>query len=201
MASKSDSDTYWILDPRELEALVLPIRLEIIDRLAALGPTRARDLARALGRRQTALYHHLAKLEEAGLIRRTERLRNGGRPAQHYETVAPRMRLSRAAADPKLKDYIVRAAHFSARQSARDYEQGFAVEGRRLEGPGRDHWWARVYVPATSERMARINALLDQIFEVAMAPEPQPSDAPLISLAWFMSPLPARNASDEADEV
>lgn len=197
MAAK-DASIYWIVDPRELDALVLPIRLEIVDRLAALGPTRARDLARALGRRQTALYHHLAKLEEVGLIRRTERVRDGGRPAQFYETRAPLMRLARAAADPGLRPYIVRANHFQARQAARDYERGFALDDRVMEGPLRNHWWARVYMPATPDRMAKINALLDELFEVAFEPEPQPTDAPLVSLAWFMAPL--ADAPDDSEE-
>jgi len=59
--------TYWIDRPEQIRALASPLRHEIGDRLAANGPMTIAALARALGRRPTAIYHHVKKLEAVGL--------------------------------------------------------------------------------------------------------------------------------------
>jgi len=80
---------HWISERSQLLALINPVLHEIIDRLTALGPLSARELALALGRKQTAVYQHLRTLERVGLILKySSRSSVAGRsctpPSQHW---------------------------------------------------------------------------------------------------------------------
>ena len=182
-----DRATYWILRPEQIRALASPLRHEIGDHLAAHGPMTATALALALGRRPTAIYHHVKRLLAVGLVRTREETGARGRPAVLYETVAPRMRLARAARIPRNRPLLARAGATAATQAARDYASGFAAPHWAIEGAGRNHWFFRVVAAPSPRRLKRINELLDRVAELVWAPDPNPG--PPISVAWFLSPL------------
>jgi len=179
--------TYWIDRPEQIRALASPLRHEIGDRLAANGPMTIAALASALGRRPTAIYHHVKKLEDVGLVRAREETGARGRPAVLYETIAPRMRLARAGRLPRNRAPLARAGAAAARQAARDYAAGFLAPHWTLEGRGRNHWFFRVVTAPSAARLKRINALFDELAELVWEPDPKPG--PPISVAWFLSPL------------
>jgi DNA-binding transcriptional ArsR family regulator len=184
---KSSSRTYWIDRPEQIAALTSPLRHEISDRIAALGPISVADLGRAMNRRPTAIYHHIQKLEAVGLVRARRVAGARGRPAQLFETVAPRMRLARAALKPANRRPLAGAGRAAAVQSARDYAAGFRARTWAIEGEGRNHWFFRVVTAPSPARLARINALLDELAELVWTPDPAPG--PPMSVAWFLSPL------------
>ena len=62
------SQTYWIMTPDQLAAMASPRRQDIVDRLAATGPLSVKELAAQIGARPPALYHHIERLLEVGLI-------------------------------------------------------------------------------------------------------------------------------------
>lgn len=179
--------TYWIDKPEQIRALASPLRHEIGDRLAAHGAMTVADLARALGKRPTAVYHHLKKLEAVGLVREREETGERGRPAVLYETVAPRMRLARAGRLEKNRRPLARAGAAAATQAARDYAAGFQAPHWRLEGPGRNHWFFRVVANPSPARLERMNRLLNELAELVWEPDPNPG--PTMSVAWFLSPV------------
>jgi predicted ArsR family transcriptional regulator len=182
--------TYWIDRPEQIKALSSPVRHELGDRLAAQGPMTVRELATALGMRPTAVYHHLKELERVGLVQPAGERRERGRPATAYETVAPRMRMARAARKPRNRKPLAKAGDAAATQAGRDYEAGFAAAHWQAEGAGRNHWFFRVVAAPSRSRRARINALLDELAELVWTPDPEPG--PPISVAWFLSPLAER---------
>jgi predicted transcriptional regulator len=185
--------TYWIDRPDQIEALSSPLRHELADRIAALGPISIKDLARATGRRPTAIYHHVQKLETVGLLRAQRENGSRGRPATLYETLAPRMRLARAAQKPANRKPLAAAGRAASVQAARDYAAGFRAPAWTTEGKGRNHWFFRVVAAPSPARLARVNALLDELAELVWTPDPEPG--PPISVAWFLAPLPAGAAS------
>src|SRR5689334_7727736 len=155
--------TYWIERPEQIKAMASPLRHELGDRLAALGPLTVRELAQAIGMRPTAVYHHLRELARVGLVRPAGERRERGRPATAYETVAPRMRLARAARSPRNRKPLGKAGVAAATQAGRDYDAGFAAPHWQAEGAGRNHWFFRVVAAPSKQRLARINALLDEL--------------------------------------
>lgn len=180
---------HWVSQRNQILALINPVRHEIVDRLTALGPLSARELAHALGRKQTAIYQHLRTLERVGLILRNGKSgRRGG--ATIYRTVAALVRLARAPQLAANRAIMARMATTVGAQAARDYARGFQSPAWRLHGPSRNHWFFRLVSAPSAERLKRINALLDELAELIWTRDPKPG--PLIHVTWFMSPGTSR---------
>src|ERR1044072_8172532 len=106
--SAGKSQTYWVLQRKQLRSLVSQRRLEIIDRLVAAGPLAAKELARLIGAKPSALYHHLAQLMKVGLVVEAGHRVVRRRREVLYMTRAPRIRLFRALRDPTNAREMVR---------------------------------------------------------------------------------------------
>ena len=95
--TKSNStDSHLLLSNIEqIKAITHPIRQRLYEQLAK-APATAKQLADDLGYKPTRLYHHMEKLESAGLINliRTEQIR--GTTAKYYEAVADSLRIDPA---------------------------------------------------------------------------------------------------------
>ena len=70
-----------------LRALAHPLRLRIME-LFAEAPRTTKQVAELLGEPPTRLYHHVAALERAGLLRLRETRKNRGTVEKWYESVA-----------------------------------------------------------------------------------------------------------------
>jgi len=172
--------------PEHLKALASPIRHDIVDRLAAMGPLSVRDLARVLGRKPTAIYRHLVTLEKLGLVRATATSGARGRPAMVYRTVAP---LARLARPPRIKGNrapMVKIANAMARQAAREYAGAFQAEMGIGDGPKRNHAFFELITSPSPKKLARINALLDDLAQLMWTPDENPGRP--IRVTWFLSP-------------
>lgn len=72
----------------QVRALSHPLRLRLLE-LFAQDPRTAKQAAEVLGEPPTRLYHHVAALERAGLIRLKETRQNRGTTEKYYEVVRP----------------------------------------------------------------------------------------------------------------
>ncbi|MEI9989152.1 MAG: helix-turn-helix domain-containing protein [Rhizomicrobium sp.] len=175
-----------ISKPEHLKALASPIRHDIVDRLAAMGPLSVRDLARVLGRKPTAIYRHLVTLEKLGLVRASATSGTRGRPAMVYRTVAP---LARLARPPRIKGNrapMVKIANAMARQAAREYAGAFHADGGTVDGPRRNHAFFELVTSPSPKKLARINAMLDELAQLMWTPDKNPGRP--IRVTWFLSP-------------
>jgi DNA-binding transcriptional ArsR family regulator len=84
----------------ELRALAHPLRLRILERFAE-APRTTKQVADLLGQPPTRLYHHVAALERAGLLRLKETRKNRGTVEKWYESASRTMSGAKAAASPK----------------------------------------------------------------------------------------------------
>jgi DNA-binding transcriptional ArsR family regulator len=73
----------------QLRALAHPLRLRLLE-LFTQGPRTAKQVAVALGLPPTRLYHHVAVLERAGLVRVRSTRRVRGAVEKYYEPVPTR---------------------------------------------------------------------------------------------------------------
>jgi DNA-binding transcriptional ArsR family regulator len=86
---------YTLADLGQVRALADPLRLRI---LSTLGEERTtKQVAQILGEKPTRLYHHVAALERAGLVRLARKRPNRGTVEKYYVAVACAFR-----ADPRL---------------------------------------------------------------------------------------------------
>src|ERR1051326_7711550 len=72
----------------QVRALAHPLRLRLLE-LFARQPRTAKQAAEVLGEPPTRLYHHVAALERAGLIRLKETRQNRGTTEKYYEASDP----------------------------------------------------------------------------------------------------------------
>lgn len=194
-----DPDTYWILDPEQIECLASSVRMTLIDRLVADGPLPADELARRVGLRPTAIYHHLTKLAETGLVVETGSRRAPGakKPQIIYATPKPRMRMLRAFGDPANADALTRCTAAILRQAQRDFAAGFGNDAARAGGPQRNHGFSRLTARPDADTLARINAHLDAIHDLLwQANDP---DQPALSLAWVIAPQDTPSNQSEGE--
>ena len=162
----SRPETHETTDPRQLETIASPRRQDMLARLAACGPLSIRELAEQVGARPTALYHHLEKLLDVGLvIEAGSRLRNRRRETL-YETVAQRLRLSRAHRDPKHAEAVADIVSAQTRQLARDFRGGQISAARADDGDERNLTFFRLVGRPSAEQLARINACLVELTEL-----------------------------------
>jgi DNA-binding transcriptional ArsR family regulator len=71
----------------EMRALAHPLRLRILE-VFAEQPRTTKQVAAMLGEPPTRLYHHVAALERAGLLRLTETRKKRGTVERWYEAIA-----------------------------------------------------------------------------------------------------------------
>src|SRR5262245_35927838 len=124
MARQRKSETYWVLQRKQIRSLVSQRRLEIIDRLVAAGPLAAKELARLVGAQPSALYQHLRQLMDVGLVVEAGYRVVRRRREVLYMTRAPRIRLFRALRDPGNAREMIRITTTMSRQMSRDFRRG-----------------------------------------------------------------------------
>src|ERR687885_2239721 len=80
----------------QVRALAHPLRLRLLE-LFVRQPMTTKQAAEALGEPPTKLYHHVAALERAGLVRLRETRPNRGTTEKYFETVSGQLAASPAA--------------------------------------------------------------------------------------------------------
>jgi DNA-binding transcriptional ArsR family regulator len=97
-------ETYTIKTLEQVKLLSDPLRLQILECLAYEELT-TKQVAERLGEKPTKLYHHVAALEQAGLIRLVNTRQNRGTTEKYYRCVAKQFRVDHSlfdrAADPE----------------------------------------------------------------------------------------------------
>jgi len=83
---------------QQLKALADPLRQQLLEQFVK-QPATTKQVAIALGYQPTRLYHHVAKLEAAGLIRLVEERPVRGATEKYYEAVASAIKVDRKSFD------------------------------------------------------------------------------------------------------
>jgi len=87
---KRKQGAYHTAGLEQVRALSHPLRLRLLE-LFAECPRTTKQAAEVLGEAPTRLYHHVAALERAGLVRLKETRRNRGTTEKYFEAVAHRI--------------------------------------------------------------------------------------------------------------
>lgn len=178
---------YWIDAPRQLRCMVSARRHDIVDRLAASGRMAVKDLARMIGAKPSALYHHVRQLVAVGLVVEAGHRVVRRKREQLYETPSPRMRLYRALQDRRNAPTFKRIVGGVGRQMERDFRRGIASPRTRTSGPYRNLGLFRLVGAPTPATLSEINAHLSEIAELMW--QSPAAGTELISLAWTLAPI------------
>lgn len=193
---RQKSQTYWVLQRKQLRSLVSQRRLEIIDRLVAAGPLSAKDLARLVGAQPSALYHHLRQLMEVGLVVEAGYRVVRRRREVLYMTRAPRIRLFRALRDPNNAREMTRITATMSRQMSRDFKRGIKSPAARPSGALQNLGFMRLLASPSPATLRRINQYLAEIGELLFTSTDARYEP--LSLAWIMAPVQRAKAAGGA---
>ncbi|MGP1283535.1 MAG: helix-turn-helix domain-containing protein [Parasphingopyxis sp.] len=186
-ASPSKADIYYIEKADEVAALISAKRQPIIDLLAAQGPLAAREIAAGLGMKTSAIYHHLHKLAEVGLVRETGARTTSRRSEKLYDTPAVAMRLGISLDDGEQVETWRKLHLAQSRQTDRDFLDALESGGGTGEGSERNLRTYRVVGAPSPADLRRINALLEEALEIMW--NSAGADARPIALTCVLAPI------------
>jgi DNA-binding transcriptional ArsR family regulator len=119
-------EPYTLDDLAQIRALADPLRLRILSTLGVERTTK--QVAEILGEKPTKLYHHVAALERAGLVRLARKRQNRGTIEKYFVAVARAFKAdarlfsppgSRAAAPAAVSSVVSSALETTAREIER----------------------------------------------------------------------------------
>ncbi|MBI3449991.1 MAG: helix-turn-helix transcriptional regulator [Acidobacteria bacterium] len=123
----------------QLDALVSPIRLEILEQFRDRRALAIADVARRMERSATSLTYHVAKLARAGILVRTGMRRSGGRSHSLYALAGERLAVGvRAGSRPALdaaSRSIATMLRLAAREAGRALAAGCGDARRKSASP------------------------------------------------------------------
>ena len=172
----------------QLKALQNSIRHDLMDRLMALGPSSVKALSSAMRCKPAAIYRHIQFLERIGLVTAMKTRGGRGRPATIYKAVAPIIRAAKAAKNPRNHRVMAQIAKAMGTLAYRSYATAYRGADWETEGPRRNQWCFRLLTAPSARKLARINALFDELASLISTPDPSPG--PLVRVTWIMSPAP-----------
>ena len=173
----------------QLENLTSPIRLAIVQRLEIDKEATALDLARRMGRPVTSLYHHLKQLQEVGVLRVVAERKGARRPEAVYAMVAGYLSSAEAVRTPQGKKTYARAALRVAEAGARAFSAAVANGEPKFDGERRNAMVRYFVLRADRAKLARVNALLDELEDVLTQGS---EDGDEIMLTILLSPQNAK---------
>ncbi len=171
------------------EALLSPRRLDLALALRAQGPSSVSELAAATGMRPTAVYAHLDKLREVGLVREEGRRKTGRRDGIVYALADRETAVAYDPDDPASVDRTCRYAQMVLRRAAAESSAAFESGLARTRGKRRDTavGYARTWL--APDELARANALLEELY--ALFNEARPREGRrAIALTFALRPAP-----------
>ena len=184
-----------IENPKEIELLASPTRIEIVDTLESLGgEASVAELAAQLGRPADGLYYHLRQLAEGGLL--VETATPEGR---RYRTRMPegeRLRLRYKPGKNANAKAVGDVAASVLRVAGRDFKRAIANPDAVAEGALRELWAARNKGWVGDVELAEINRLLMRVIALLHRPRTTARDR-LLALSWIVAPVDAKPARRE----
>lgn len=182
MVERRRDKTLRIRSPAQWRVLSSPVRIDLVELLAIVGPCSVARLAELLGRPADGLYHHLRRLVGAGLVRASGAQRAGKRNEALYDLMADRFRFD---FDPRRPEPMLRLSAALLRMAQRDLAGALR---RGKFDPPRNAFGRRLsaWLPAPARR--RVLADLRDVEKVAVAAR-RKAQGQLYSLTLFMIPL------------
>ncbi|MFI4854700.1 MAG: ArsR/SmtB family transcription factor [Phycisphaerales bacterium JB065] len=123
---------FHVRDPEHFEAIGSPVRLTVLEFFRSRGPMAVAELAELMGRPADGLYHHLKKLERAGVVRAVATRQRGKQIERVYDATADEYRLSENA------EQFVRIWRLISSHAERNLAEGLAAGVTRFGGAGRN---------------------------------------------------------------
>ncbi len=183
----------WISDPEAIACLTSPLRQRILDRLEAIGPASAAELATSLRLAPDRLYYHLKLLQKVDLITLAGTRGSGASQQVLYDLSAQDWHLAYQPVEPKRAAAFNKLTAAMLRQARRDFEEGWEHPHVRGLGEQRNLWSLRLEAHLDEEELADLNGHLQAIVDLLRKPQ-RGGDGTHVALTWVLAPQRAHDA-------
>lgn len=186
---------YVIQSQKQLAALACSARQEIVDVLAEMGTVSVAELAATLGRPADALYFHLRRLTQVGLVRHAGYRSSGGRKEAMYRTVATELMLQYEPQEPSNRKAVSAIVASMLRLGIRDFGRAFQREDVIVSGAQRELWALRRTGRLSLAQIAGINRSIGRLGKAVSNPRQR---GRLYAVTILLTPLARRRTIDVA---
>ncbi len=183
-------EVYYITRPEQRDLLASTRLQPIGDLLSIKGPMSVKEIAVALGQRPSALYHHINKAVNVGLIVEAGSRVVNRRKEFLYDTPAVKMRFGFSVADKKQRKLWRKIQTAHSRQSDRDFTKALTEADIVDDGPQRNLRTFRLVGTPDPDALAEINQKIEEIGELMWQSAGQ--DNPLIAITCVVAPLTSK---------
>ena len=187
MRRTSRSTSYVIERTDQIAALESQVRQTIIDTLQAAGPRSALEIAALMGRPADALYYHIRKLEQVGLLVEREVRRRGRRDEAVYDLVGRPLLLRYPDHQDARTHPLTRLVRSMLRTAERDFRDAVLRDHVATEGPGRNLLATRRHAWLTGPELRRLNRAISDIV-ATMTRSRDPRRGQLCTLTMVLAP-------------
>ncbi len=185
------SRRYILSDARQLEAVVSPVRHQILRTLSVIGPSTIAELAGHLERSPESLYYHVRALQKVGLVEEVEARGTQGRKEAVFDVIARGIFTDPTQTSTRYIEAMKRSAASLLRLADRQLQR--TLDQQKADGSQRPPTYRSMQYHSrlTPASVRELNKLLDQVGEF-MAEHDDP-DGSMISLTVACAPVRPRN--------
>jgi hypothetical protein len=116
------------LSAAQLRVLASPVRIEIVGAFQAHGAMAIRELAEKLARPADGLYHHVRRLQQAGILQVAQTVRVGKRDEAVFALTAERFGNTARPQTKATKEAAIKAADAALRLAGREFRWAVLME-------------------------------------------------------------------------
>ena len=176
--------------PAQLAALTSPVRLELLEQFGIWGPCAVADVAAHMERPADALYYHVRKLVQVGLLEIVGRRRKAHRFEDLYKLPAEVIEVPRKTTTARVKQATQKAIEAVLRLAGRELSAALDDETAADEGPQRTFYGRRLKARLTKTQIRELNKHVNAIEAVfAAATVKPPRDGRTVAVTVVMTPV------------
>ena len=171
-----------------MEAIISPLRQDIIEAFTATGPCPIKRIALELGKSADSIYYHVRKLLDVGLLRHIETRRTKRRDEAIYDVPSDKLELSYNLDDPSIADAMRRIAASMLRRASKYFDAATELESVEPTGPERNFRVMSGMAWLTKKDLREVNRHFNAIIELTGKPRSREADQ-LCAITGVISPV------------
>ncbi len=174
-----------------MEAVISPLRQDILDAFSVIGPGSVKQIARELGKPADSIYYHVRRLLEVDLLKLIETRETTRRDESIYDVPADKLELAYDLGDPDNVEVVLRIASSMLRRAQKNFEEAVELENVEPTGPERNFRVMGGMVWLSKDDLREVNRHLNAILDLSGRPRSDKANQ-LCAITTIISPVEPR---------
>lgn len=199
---QNSEDPYYISGLDQIRAVSSPVRQDIVDAVAVIGPCSVSELGDFLDLRPDSLYYHVRVLRDLGILLEASRVNPRGQSIATYDVPGRPVFLRYELSTREGAAALSRYAAAMLRSAQRGFSHGIKSDEVVAEGPARNLRAARWKGWLSADELREVNQLLGHLIRLFRRGQPRGAeDGKLYELTFVLAPSSGKLSRDEPAAV